>query len=130
MIFYYLDYFSCAAIFLRFQVRSPTFFQKCRDQHWYITQLEAAQTSYIQQINNLKEVRTKNTYFGFSVLFCLIGLLTFIIRFGVLLAVCSFVEKSNYFVLHSYHLWTVSLYYSVATSHILLCKLKKKNAVP
>lgn len=40
----------------RFQVRSPTFFQKCRDQHWYIAQLEAAQTSYIQQINNLKEV--------------------------------------------------------------------------
>lgn len=43
-------------LFWRFQVRSPTFFQKCRDQHWYIAQLEAAQTSYIQQINNLKEV--------------------------------------------------------------------------
>ncbi|XP_056670180.1 E3 ubiquitin-protein ligase TRIM37 isoform X22 [Monodelphis domestica] len=42
-------------VILRFQVRSPTFFQKCRDQHWYITQLETAQTSYIQQINNLKE---------------------------------------------------------------------------
>ncbi|XP_019492254.1 PREDICTED: E3 ubiquitin-protein ligase TRIM37 isoform X3 [Hipposideros armiger] len=42
-------------VILRFQVRSPTFFQKCRDQHWYITQLEAAQTSYVQQINNLKE---------------------------------------------------------------------------
>nr|XP_008995191.2 E3 ubiquitin-protein ligase TRIM37 isoform X6 [Callithrix jacchus] len=45
-------------VILRFQVRSPTFFQKCRDQHWYITQLEAAQTSYIQQINNLKEKLT------------------------------------------------------------------------
>ncbi|KAM8813051.1 E3 ubiquitin-protein ligase TRIM37 [Rhynchonycteris naso] len=42
-------------VILRFQVRSPTFFQKCRDQHWYVTQLEAAQASYIQQINNLKE---------------------------------------------------------------------------
>ncbi|XP_053563361.1 E3 ubiquitin-protein ligase TRIM37 [Bombina bombina] len=42
-------------VILRFQVRSPTFFQKCRDQHWYISQLEAAQTSYVQQINNLKE---------------------------------------------------------------------------
>ncbi|KAM9320069.1 E3 ubiquitin-protein ligase TRIM37 [Gastrophryne carolinensis] len=42
-------------VILRFQVRSPTFFQKSRDQHWYITQLEAAQTSYVQQINNLKE---------------------------------------------------------------------------
>ncbi|XP_023675223.2 E3 ubiquitin-protein ligase TRIM37 isoform X2 [Paramormyrops kingsleyae] len=40
---------------LRYQVRSPTFFQKCRDQCWYISQLESAQTSYIQQINNLKE---------------------------------------------------------------------------
>uniref|UniRef100_A0A673WPQ2 Tripartite motif containing 37 n=1 Tax=Salmo trutta TaxID=8032 RepID=A0A673WPQ2_SALTR len=40
---------------LRYQVRSPTFFQKCRDQYWYISQLESAQSSYIQQINNLKE---------------------------------------------------------------------------
>ncbi|XP_051973363.1 E3 ubiquitin-protein ligase TRIM37 isoform X2 [Xyrauchen texanus] len=40
---------------LRYQVRSPTFFQKCRDQYWFITQLESAQSSYIQQINNLKE---------------------------------------------------------------------------
>uniref|UniRef100_A0A8B9JZ28 Tripartite motif containing 37 n=1 Tax=Astyanax mexicanus TaxID=7994 RepID=A0A8B9JZ28_ASTMX len=43
-------------LILRYQVRSPTFFQKCRDQYWYISQLEAAQSSYIQQINNLKEV--------------------------------------------------------------------------
>lgn len=57
IICYFRDYFSHATVLLRFQVRSPTFFQKCRDQHWYITQLEAAQTSYIQQINNLKEVR-------------------------------------------------------------------------
>ncbi|XP_035391201.1 E3 ubiquitin-protein ligase TRIM37 isoform X2 [Electrophorus electricus] len=42
-------------LILRYQVRSPTFFQKCRDQYWYISQLEAAQNSYIQQINNLKE---------------------------------------------------------------------------
>ncbi|XP_057676925.1 E3 ubiquitin-protein ligase TRIM37 isoform X2 [Corythoichthys intestinalis] len=40
---------------LRYQVRSPTFFQKCRDQYWYIGQLESAQSGYIQQINNLKE---------------------------------------------------------------------------
>uniref|UniRef100_A0A8C1WB90 Tripartite motif containing 37 n=1 Tax=Cyprinus carpio TaxID=7962 RepID=A0A8C1WB90_CYPCA len=45
---------------LRYQVRSPTFFQKCRDQYWYITQLESAQSSYIQQINNLKEVCVKD----------------------------------------------------------------------
>ncbi|XP_053310844.1 E3 ubiquitin-protein ligase TRIM37 [Spea bombifrons] len=42
-------------VILRFQVRSPTFFQKCRDQQWYISQLEATQTTYLQQINNLKE---------------------------------------------------------------------------
>ncbi|KAK9536908.1 hypothetical protein VZT92_006661 [Zoarces viviparus] len=40
---------------LRYQVRSPTFFQKCRDQYWYISQLESAQSGYIQQISNLKE---------------------------------------------------------------------------
>ncbi|XP_064620153.1 E3 ubiquitin-protein ligase TRIM37-like isoform X2 [Lineus longissimus] len=40
---------------LRFQVRPPTFFQKCRDQQWYINQLESAQTQYIAQINDLKE---------------------------------------------------------------------------
>jgi hypothetical protein len=54
---------------LRFQVRSPTFFQKCRDQHWYITQLEAAQTGYIQQINNLKEVRQLKQFFLLLLLF-------------------------------------------------------------
>ncbi|XP_034021305.1 E3 ubiquitin-protein ligase TRIM37 [Thalassophryne amazonica] len=42
-------------LILRYQVRSPTFFQKCRDQYWYISQLESAQNGYIQQINNLKE---------------------------------------------------------------------------
>lgn len=46
----------CMVFLHRYQVRSPTFFQKCRDQYWYISQLESAQTSYIQQINNLKEV--------------------------------------------------------------------------
>ena len=40
---------------LHFQVRPPTFFQKTRDQQWYINQLEAAQTRYIAQINDLKE---------------------------------------------------------------------------
>lgn len=40
---------------LRFQVRPPTFYQKSRDQQWYIGQLEAANAQYIQQINDLKE---------------------------------------------------------------------------
>lgn len=52
----------CVVMFCRYQVRSPTFFQKCRDQYWYISQLEAAQSSYIQQINNLKEVSTGNAH--------------------------------------------------------------------
>ncbi|XP_063059670.1 E3 ubiquitin-protein ligase TRIM37 isoform X3 [Engraulis encrasicolus] len=42
-------------LILRYQVRSPTFFQKCRDQSWYIGQLEAAQSSYLQQIHHLQE---------------------------------------------------------------------------
>uniref|UniRef100_A0A4W3KHA9 Tripartite motif containing 37 n=1 Tax=Callorhinchus milii TaxID=7868 RepID=A0A4W3KHA9_CALMI len=41
---------------VRYQVRSPTFFQKCRDQNWYISQLELAQAGYIQQVKNLKKV--------------------------------------------------------------------------
>lgn len=40
---------------LRFQVRSPTFFQKCRDQQWYIQHLESSQQSFINQVNELRE---------------------------------------------------------------------------
>ncbi|XP_069672706.1 E3 ubiquitin-protein ligase TRIM37-like [Periplaneta americana] len=42
-------------LILRFQVRPPTFFQRCRDQHWYITQLLTVQNQYATQINELKE---------------------------------------------------------------------------
>jgi hypothetical protein len=40
---------------LRFQVRSPTFFQKCRDQQWYIQHLESTQQNFISQVNDLRE---------------------------------------------------------------------------
>jgi len=40
---------------LRFQVRPSTFYQKCRDQQWYITQLEASQAQYDVQVRDLKE---------------------------------------------------------------------------
>lgn len=40
---------------LRFQVRSPTFFQKCRDQQWYIQHLESAQQNFVMQVNELRE---------------------------------------------------------------------------
>ncbi|CAH1802415.1 unnamed protein product [Owenia fusiformis] len=43
------------SLILRFQVRPPTFYQKCRDQQWYVNQLESAQTQYIAQVNDLKE---------------------------------------------------------------------------
>lgn len=42
-------------LILGFQVRSPTFYQKCRDQMWCINQLQTAQAQYIAQINDLKE---------------------------------------------------------------------------
>ncbi|XP_031553349.1 E3 ubiquitin-protein ligase TRIM37-like isoform X1 [Actinia tenebrosa] len=42
-------------LILRFQVRPPTFYQKCRDQQWYINQLETGQLQCIQQVNDLKE---------------------------------------------------------------------------
>jgi len=43
-------------LILRFQVRPPTFFQRCRDQQWYISQLLTVQTQYVSQISTMKEV--------------------------------------------------------------------------
>lgn len=40
---------------LRFQVRASTFFQKCRDQQWYINQLLRQQSSNLSQIRELKD---------------------------------------------------------------------------
>lgn len=42
-------------LILRFQVRPPTFYQRCRDQQWYINQLITMQNQHILQINDLKE---------------------------------------------------------------------------
>ena len=41
--------------FFRFHVRAPTFFQQCRDQQWYIHQLQALQAGYSSQIADIKE---------------------------------------------------------------------------
>ena len=40
---------------LKFQVRSPTLFQKCRDQQWYIQHLESQQQTLVTQVNELRE---------------------------------------------------------------------------
>ena len=37
-----------------FQVRPPTFYQKCRDQQWYIHQLQTLTSQYTAQIAELK----------------------------------------------------------------------------
>ncbi|KAF5308334.1 hypothetical protein FQR65_LT06225 [Abscondita terminalis] len=42
-------------LILRFHVRAPTFYQRCRDQQWYINQLQTVQNQYISQINQSKE---------------------------------------------------------------------------
>lgn len=42
-------------LMLRFQVRSPTFYQKCRDQQWYIQHLESTQQNFVSQVNELRE---------------------------------------------------------------------------
>ena len=42
-------------LILRFQVRPPSFFQQCRDQQWYIQQLQTLQGGYASQIADLKE---------------------------------------------------------------------------
>jgi len=39
---------------LTFQVRAPTFFQKSRDQQWYIQQLQTIHTQYAAQITELR----------------------------------------------------------------------------
>lgn len=46
---------STDTLILSFLVRPPTFFQKCRDQQWYINHLMKIQSQYIAQINELKE---------------------------------------------------------------------------
>ncbi|XP_046391050.1 E3 ubiquitin-protein ligase TRIM37-like isoform X1 [Ischnura elegans] len=51
---------------LRFHVRAPTYFQKCRDQEWYISQLQALEAQYSAQINELKEKRGKDDGFNMS----------------------------------------------------------------
>lgn len=48
-------YLKDDTLILQFQVRPPTFYQKCRDQQWYINQLETSQRQSLQQINELKE---------------------------------------------------------------------------
>lgn len=40
---------------LRFQVRASTFFQKCRDQQWYINQLLRQQSQNLTQIREIKD---------------------------------------------------------------------------
>ncbi|CRL01532.1 CLUMA_CG014186, isoform B [Clunio marinus] len=40
---------------LRFQVRASTFFQKCRDQQWYINQLLRQQSQNLSQVRELKD---------------------------------------------------------------------------
>ena len=42
-------------LILRFHVRAPTFFQQCRDQQWYIHQLQGLQAGYSTQIADIKE---------------------------------------------------------------------------
>jgi hypothetical protein len=42
-------------LILRFHVRAPTFFQQCRDQQWYIHQLQGLQAGYSAQIADIKE---------------------------------------------------------------------------
>ncbi|XP_063226003.1 E3 ubiquitin-protein ligase TRIM37-like isoform X2 [Bacillus rossius redtenbacheri] len=42
-------------LILRFQVRPPTFFQRCRDQQWYIGHLNMLQNQYLTQLTEMKE---------------------------------------------------------------------------
>ena len=46
-------------LYLHDQVRAPTFYQKCRDLQWHISQLESTQRLYVTQLNDLKEVDSR-----------------------------------------------------------------------
>lgn len=43
-------------IFNRFSVRPPTYYQKCREQQWYLSKLELERTVLLQQFEELKQV--------------------------------------------------------------------------
>jgi len=47
-------YLAGDSLTLKFQVRPPTYYQKCRDQEWYISQLQSLTSQYTQQIGELK----------------------------------------------------------------------------
>ena len=47
-------YLASDSLTLKFQVRPPTFYQKCRDQQWYIHQLQTLTSQYTAQIAELK----------------------------------------------------------------------------
>merc|ERR1719350_566967 len=47
-------YLSGDSLTLKFQVRPPTFYQKCRDHQWYIHQLQSLTAQYTAQIADLK----------------------------------------------------------------------------
>jgi len=47
-------YLSGDSLTLKFQVRPPTYYQKCRDQQWHICQLGALTSQYSAQISELK----------------------------------------------------------------------------
>jgi len=47
-------YLSGDSLTLRFQVRPPTFYQKCRDQQWYIHHLQSLTSQYTTQLAELK----------------------------------------------------------------------------
>lgn len=40
----------------RFSVRSPTYYQKCREQQWYLSKLELEKSVFLQQIEEFKQV--------------------------------------------------------------------------
>lgn len=50
----YLDS-TTDTLVLKFQVRAPTFYQKCRDLHWYSQQLEQQLSQALDQVHNINQ---------------------------------------------------------------------------
>lgn len=55
-------YFYFFPFFNRFSVRPPTYYQKCREQQWYLSKLELERSVLLQQYEELKQVRLYYCY--------------------------------------------------------------------
>lgn len=55
-IWFVIKYSKVLSYIFRFSVRPPTYYQKCREQQWYLSKLELERSILLQQFEELKQV--------------------------------------------------------------------------